>query len=179
MKDELILSGSGGVSLRPWRLSDAPALGELLSNKKLQDNLRDGLPYPYTAEDGESYISSMLKGDKNKLFAFAIVLGDKLAGSIGAFRQSNIHSRTAELGYYVGESFWGRGVGTTAVKLLCRHVFETTDILRIYAEPFATNAASCRVLEKSGFRFEGTLRQNAVKNGNILDMHMYSLLKKL
>ena len=120
----------------------------------------------------------MLAADENDTFAYAITIGDRAVGSIGAFRQSNIHRRTAELGYYLAEAYWGRGIMTEAIRQLCGIVFETTDILRIYAEPFAYNTGSRRALEKAGFTFEGTLKNNAVKNGKVLDMTMYSLTKE-
>lgn len=163
--------------IRKWELSDAIDLAEALSNKKVQDNLRDGLPYPYTEQDGTDYISEMLSADENETFAFAITVDEKLVGSIGIFRQGNIHRQTAELGYYIAEEYWGKGIMTEAEKQICGYVFDKSDIIRIYAEPFAYNAASCRVLEKAGFQYEGTLRNNAVKNGEIIDMKMYSLLK--
>lgn len=163
--------------IRKWKMADAKDLAKALSNKKVQDNLRDGLPYPYTEQDGEYYITSMLEADENDTFAFAITVDGKVAGSIGMFRQGNIHRLTAELGYYIGEEYWGRGIMTKAVKQICEYVFEHSDIIRIYAEPFSYNIASCRVLEKAGFQYEGTLRNNAIKNGKVLDMKMYSLLK--
>lgn len=164
-------------NIRKWKLSDAKDLAVALSNRKIQDNLRDGLPYPYTEQDGADYISSMLSANENDTFAFAITVDNKVVGSIGVFRQENIHRQTAELGYYVAEEYWGRGIMTEVVKKICEYVFCKSDILRIYAEPFAYNAASCRVLEKAGFQYEGTLRSNAVKNGKVIDMKMYSLLK--
>lgn len=163
--------------IRKWELTDAKDLAKTLSNTKIQDNLRDGLPYPYTEQDGIAYISAMLSADENDTFAFAITVEEKAVGSIGVFRQSNIHRQTAEMGYYIAEEYWGQGMMTEAVKQVCRYVFEKSDIIRIYAEPFAYNAASCRVLEKAGFQYEGTLRKNAVKNGKIIDMKMYSLLR--
>ncbi len=163
--------------IRDWSLSDAAGLAAAISNKKVQDNLRDGLPYPYTEQDGVFYISSMLSADKNETFAFAIIVDEKAVGSIGVFRQGNIHRQTAELGYYIAEEYWGKGIMTDAVKQICEYVFGNSDIIRIYAEPFAYNVASCRVLEKAGFQYEGTLRSNAVKNGKVIDMKMYSLLK--
>ena len=163
--------------IRKWELSDATDLALALSNKKVQDNLRDGLPYPYTEQDGVEYIQAMLSSDKTESFAFAITINDKVIGSIGVFRQANIHRRTAELGYYIAENYWGKGIMTEAVKQICNYVFKNSDIIRIYAEPFAHNTASCRVLEKAGFQFEGTLKCNAVKNGKIIDMKMYSLVK--
>lgn len=164
--------------IRKWRLSDAADLAAALSNKKILDNLRDGLPYPYTEQDGKDYISAMLSADESQVFAFAITVDGKAVGSIGAFRQGNIHRQTAELGYYLAEEYWGRGIMTDAVTQLCRDVFAKSDIIRIFAEPFAHNAASCRVLEKAGFQYEGTLRSNAVKSGKVIDMKMYALLKR-
>lgn len=164
--------------LREWRKEDKKALAAMLNNRNILNNLRDGLPYPYTENDAGDFISSMLAADKNKTFAFAIVYGDEVVGSIGVFRQENIHFRTAEMGYYIGEPYWGKGIGTSAVKQASRYVFENTDIIRIFAEPFAYNTASCRVLEKSGFVFEGILHGNAVKNGRVLDMKMYALVKE-
>lgn len=163
--------------IREWKLSDAKDLAAALSNRKMQDHLRDGLPYPYTEQDGVDYISAILSADKSETFAFAITIDGKVIGSISVFRQGNIHRQTAELGYYIAEEYWGRGIMTEAVKQICGYVFDKSDILRIYAEPFAYNIASCRVLEKAGFQYEGTLRSNAVKNGKIIDMKMYSLLK--
>ncbi len=163
--------------IRKWELADAVDLAAILSNKKIQDNLRDGLPYPYTEQDGVDYISSMFSADENETFAFAVTADSKVVGSIGVFRQGNIHRQTAELGYCIAEEYWGKGIMTEAVKQICEYIFNKTDIIRIYAEPFAYNAASCRVLEKAGFQYEGTLRSNAIKNGKVIDMKMYSLLK--
>ena len=164
--------------IRKWEAADAKDLAVALSNRKVLDNLRDGLPYPYTEKDGAYYISSMLSADEDETFAFAVTADDKVIGSIGVFRQGNIHRQTAELGYCIAEGYWGKGIMTEAVKQVCGYVFEKSDILRIYAEPFAYNTASCRVLEKAGFQYEGTLRNNAVKNGKVIDMKMYSLLKE-
>ena len=163
--------------IRKWKRSDAKDLAIALSNKRIQDNLRDGLPYPYTEQDGADYISAMLSADENEVFAFAVTVDGSAVGSIGVFRRENIHRQTAELGYYLAEEYWGKGIMTEAVTQVCKYVFEKSDVIRIYAEPFAYNAPSCRVLEKAGFQYEGTLRSNAVKNGKILDMKMYSLLK--
>jgi RimJ/RimL family protein N-acetyltransferase len=164
--------------IRKWRLEDKAALSRNLNNINILDNLRDGLPFPYTEQDAEDYIRAMLSADPDKYFAFAVTLDDEAIGSIGVFRGENIHSRTAELGYYLGEPYWGHGYATGAVKQACEYVFAHSDIMRIYAEPFARNTASCRVLEKAGFRLEGVLRRNAVKNGKTEDMKMYALLNQ-
>ena len=155
--------------IRKWLLSDAEDLTVAISNKKVQDNLRDGIPYPYTVQDGINFISAMLSADENDTFAFAITVDEKAIGSIGVYRQENIHRQTAELGYYIAEEYWGKGIMTEAIKQICQHVFQKSDIIRIYAEPFAYNIASCRALEKAGFQYEGTLRNNAVKNGKVID----------
>ncbi len=167
------------IGIRKWKLEDKTALAENLNNMKIMDNLRDGLPYPYTENDAEEFIKAMLSSDKDKTFAFAITADEKVIGSIGVFRCDNIHYRTAEMGYYIGEKYWGHGYTTSAVRQTCEYVFEHTDIIRIFAEPFAYNAASCRVLEKAGFVFEGILHSNAFKNGKIVDMKMYALVKQL
>lgn len=163
--------------LRKWRLSDAKDLAAALSNERILRNLRDGLPFPYTEQDAHDYIAKMLSSDENSTFAYAITVDGRVVGSIGAFRQSNIHRQTAELGYYLAQAYWGRGIMTSAIRQLCRILFDTTDILRIYAEPFAYNTGSRRALEKAGFRYEGTMKNNAVKNGKVVDMALYSLTR--
>ena len=165
------------ITIREWRIEDKADLAENLNNVHVLNNLRDGLPYPYTEKDAEEYIHAMLSSDKENTFAFAVTLDDQVIGSIGVFRCDNIHRRTAELGYYIGEKYWGNGYMTSAVRQICAYVFDNTDIIRIFAEPFAKNVASCRVLEKSGFTCEGVLRKNAFKNGEFLDMKMYALIK--
>ncbi len=152
--------------IRKWKLSNAKDLASVISNKKIQDNLRDGLPYPYTEQDATDYISAMLSEDENETFAFAITIDNKAIGSIGAFRQKNIHRHTAEIGYYIAEEYWGKGLMTEAVKQICSYIFDKSNIVRIYAEPFSYNKASCRVLEKAGFLYEGTLRSKRVFCGN-------------
>lgn len=165
------------ITIRPWKTSDAPSLAAALSNRKVLNNLRDGLPYPYTEKDAKGYIDFILGSDPHDTFAYAIDVDGKAVGSVGAFRQANIHAQTAELGYYVAEEYWGKGVMTEAVKQLCEKIFAETDILRIFAEPFAYNIGSRIVLKKAGFCFEGFLKNNAVKNGQVLDMALYALTR--
>lgn len=164
--------------IRPWMPEDKTDLAAMLNNPNILNNLRDGIPYPYTLEDAEEYIASMRSADPTKTFAFAITANGQVVGSIGGFRGENIHARTAEMGYYIGEPYWGRGIATSAVQQICKYLFEHTDILRIFAEPFAQNIGSCRVLEKAGFRLEGILRKNAVKNGIVRDMKLYALVRE-
>ena len=165
--------------LRKWRLSDAKELAAALNNKRILNNLRDGLPFPYTERDAAEYITAMRSADENDTFAYSITAEDHVIGSIGAFRQGNIHRQTAEMGYYLAEEYWGQGVMSGAIRQLCDIIFQTTDILRIYAEPFSYNAGSRRALEKAGFRYEGLMKSNAVKNGKVVDMALYSLTRSL
>ena len=101
--------------IREWRIEDADDLSKILNNRNILNNLRDGIPYPYTKKDAEEFIMAMLAADKTKTFAFAITADDRVVGSIGIFRCDNIHFRTAEMGYYIGEPYWGNGIGTRAV----------------------------------------------------------------
>ena len=165
--------------LRKWRLSDAADLAAALNNEKILNNLRDGLPYPYTEQDARDYISAMLSADETGTFAYAITRNDRAIGSIGAFRKNNIHRQTAEMGYYLAEEYWGMDIMTEAIRQLCKIICATTDILRIYAEPFTYNTGSRRALEKAGFAFEGIMKNNAVKNGKVLDMALYSLTRTM
>ena len=161
--------------LEKLNLKFAQALANAIGDKRVQNNLRDGLPYPYTAEDAKQFITAMQTSNEH---IFAITVDGEFAGCITAMPGNNIHKRTAEVGYYIAPEYWGNGLCTQAVKMLSEYVFANTDIVRLYAEPFARNKASCRVLEKAGFVFEGTLRKNAFKNGVFEDMQMYSLLKE-
>ena len=165
------------ITIRNWKKTDAASLAATLSNKNILNNLRDGLPYPYTEKDAEEYINFILASNPNDTFAYAIDVDGEAVGSIGAFRQGNIHCRTAELGYYLAEKYWGKGIMTSAVKQLCEKLFAETDIIRIFAEPFDYNVGSRRVLEKAGFQLEGILKNNAFKNGKVLDMALYSYTK--
>lgn len=163
--------------LRSWTMEDAPGMARLMNNRNILSNLRDGIPYPYTTADGEGYIRGVMEAPPHSQYCWAIAPEGMAVGSIGIFRGVNIHSRTGELGYWLGEDYWGRGIVTRAVEEACARMFETTDLLRIFAEPFAWNTASCRVLEKAGFAYEGTLRKNAVKNGQVIDMRLYALVR--
>ena len=162
--------------IRRWRPDDAAALARAINDEAVQANLRDGLPFPYAVSDAEAFISFALAAGDG-MYSFAITDGDVCAGCISVTRGENIHRLTGELGYYVARESWGRGLASSAVREICGFVFENTDIIRIFAEPFSDNTASCRVLEKAGFALEGTLRSNAIKSGRIRDTRMYSLLR--
>lgn len=165
------------IKIRSWKIEDAEPLAKAINNKNVQDNLRDGIPFPYTILDAKDFLTLTLAADKNDTFAWAITVDDIVAGSIGVFRKDNIHRLTAEMGYFIAENYWGKGIATEAVKYACAYIFENTDIVRIFAEPYDFNIGSYRVLEKAGFVYEGTLRKNAIKNGQIINMRLYSIIK--
>jgi len=165
------------ISIRGWKIEDAEQLKNAINNKNVLDNLRDGIPYPYTIENAQEFINRTLCAPKNSIYSWAVLVDNKVIGSVGVSRKDNIHYKTAELGYYIAEEYWGYGIMTKVIKEVCDYIFNETDIIRLFAEPFAYNLASCRVLEKVGFEFEGTLRKNAIKNNKILDMKMYSIIK--
>lgn len=157
-------------------MDDAPTLAAMLDNPNVQAQLRD-LPFPYTVADAEEYIAAMQSAPTGQVWACAIDADGMAVGSITAFRKDNIHAHTAEIGYYIAEQHWGKGYGTSAVRQLAALLLATSDLLRLSAEVFAENTASCRVLKKAGFSCEGTLRAHAVKNGRIMDMKLYALLR--
>lgn len=163
-------------TLRPWRMDDAPALAAMLDNPRVQAQLRD-LPFPYTLADAEEYITAMQGAPSGQVWACAIDAGGRAVGSIAAIRKDNIHARTAEIGYYIAEPCWRKGYGTSAVRQLAAFLMATSDLLRLSAEVFAANTASCRVLEKAGFSCEGIMCAHAVKNGHVMDMKMYALIR--
>jgi RimJ/RimL family protein N-acetyltransferase len=163
------------MHMRKWTIDDAADLAAALNNKKMHENLRDGLPLPYTDNDAQNYIRLVLDTAKDSAYYWAIVADDKAIGCIGLIRKDNVHRLTAELGYYIAEPYWGKGIMTGSVKEACAWAFANTDLVRIFAEPFARNAASCRVLEKAGFILEGVMRNNAIKNGEVINMKLYAL----
>ena len=166
------------LSLRPWRLSDAADVARYADNEKIAANLRDVFPWPYSRRDAVSFVEHCVRQEGRGQLARAIEVDGAAVGSISLTLGSDVYRRSAELGYRLAEPFWGRGLMTSAVAEMCREGFETWDIVRIYAEPYARNLASRRVLEKAGFTLEGTLRQCVCKNGEMLDACIYALIRE-
>lgn len=167
-----------GFLLRPWQIKDVPAVASAANNIKIAENLRNTFPYPYTAEDAQCFVNDCVSRGEEGQLTRAIVVDDRVVGSIGVFVQTDVYSRSAELGYWLAEEFWGKGIMTQAVRLMCREAFEKFDIVRIFAEPFAHNQGSRRVLEKAGFTCEGTMRNGVYKNGSVFSYCMYSILRE-
>ncbi len=163
--------------LRKWNLADSQDVAHYANNKKIAANLRNVFPYPYTLADAEGYIRSCVENSEERQICRAIVVNGRAAGSVGIFCGTDVYEKSAELGYWLAEEFWGNGIMTGAVKQLCQEAFDKFDIIRIYAEPFAYNIGSRRVLEKAGFSLEGIMKKGVFKNGQIQDYCMYALLK--
>ncbi len=165
-------------TLRPWKMEDAPSVARVADNPFIAQNLRDVFPHPYTLADALEFVGSCVRSDGRGQLTRAIEINGEAAGSIGVFLGSDVYRRSAELGYWLAEPYWGQGVMTRAVRAVCAEAFERFDIVRIFAEPFAGNAGSRRVLEKAGFTYEGTMRNGAYKNGAVLSYCLYSLLRE-
>ena len=166
----------GVVVLRDYREADAEPLARQANDRSVWIGLRDAFPHPYGIEDARRFIAmaSEMRPPRN----FAIEVDGRLAGGIGYTPRTDVERVGAEVGYWLGSGFRGKGVATAALRLLSAHAFTThPELRRLYAVPYATNRASARVLEKAGYRLEGTLRQSAVKDGRILDQWMYALLR--
>ena len=165
------------IELREMRIEDAADLAAAMNNKRVQDNLRDGIPFPYSEKDAVDFMSTAQAAEKNTQYVLAITYGEKVIGNIGVFRKENVHRLTAELGYFIAEPYWGKGIMVEAVRQMCAYIFKNTDIVRIFAGVYTYNEASGRVLEKANFHLEGVLRKNVFKNGQIIDMKLYSILR--
>ena len=164
-------------TLREWQLSDAASLAENANNINIWNNLRDALPHPYSEKDGKEYIEMVLSQPKPATL-FAIVVEGKAVGSIGIFLRTDVERITAELGYFIGEKYWNKGIMTNAVKEMASYAFlNFPELRKIYATPFDFNTASQKVLQKAGFEREAILKQVAIKNGKVIDLHYYGLLK--
>ncbi|MDD3024790.1 MAG: GNAT family protein [Syntrophomonadaceae bacterium] len=164
------------IILRSWQKSDAERLAQIANNKKIYDNLRDYFPHPYSVEDANSYIESLSNGDSKQLI-LAIEYEGLLVGNIGVLFQTDVYRRNGEIGYFLAEEYWGKGIMTKAIQAITAYVFENYDIERIYAEPFFRNMGSRRSLEKAGFYHEATLKKSITKNGVTEDGCIYALLR--
>ena len=171
---ELITTTFG--SLRPWKAQDADILVKYANNRNISMNMRDGFAFPYTAENAKKFLEAAMQQDPATFYAIATP--EEVIGGIGATINSDVHRLSAELGYWLAEPFWGKGIMTEAVTKFSDHLFERFGLVRIYAEPYAINGGSCRVLEKAGFILEGRMRMNVIKDGKLLDQFLYAKFRE-
>jgi len=167
---------ASAVVLRPWQQADRSSLAALANDRRVSINLRDGFPYPYGVEDADRFIA-LAQGMAVQTY-FAIEVSGQLAGGIGYTLHTDVERIAAEVGYWIGVPFWGRGIATEAVRLVTTMAFTRhPELRRLYALPFASNPASARVLEKVGYRREALMRQSAIKDGVVQDQWLYALLR--
>ena len=161
-------------AVRSWRTSDAESLLRHANNRNIWLNLRDAFPHPYTKHDARAYIRSVR--DRSPETTFAIAVDDEAVGSIGFVLRTDVERVSAEIGYWLAEPFWGRGITSEALAAVTRYAIDTHRLTRVYALPFAWNLASCRVLEKAGYTLEARLRRSAIKDGEITDQMQYAYI---
>jgi ribosomal-protein-alanine N-acetyltransferase len=158
--------------LRPWRRGDEEALVRGADNRKVWINLRDGFPHPYTRADAKAWIAANAGVEPPR--NFAIEVGGRAVGSVGVTQLTDVYRRSAEIGYWLAEEHWGRGIATEATAAATENAFRVLDVVRIQAAVFAWNPASMRVLEKCGYEREGWLRRSVFKDGQVIDSALYA-----
>ena len=162
----------GRCVVRAWTETDAGSLVEQANNLNVAKNLRDRFPHPYTKDNAREFLKfAASRQDQSNL---AIDVDGAAVGAIGYVPGSDVERFSAEIGYWLGEGYWGRGIATEAVMLVTDHAFAQLNLLRLFALPFAENAASARVLEKAGYVLEGRLRASSVKYGVPRDQLLYA-----
>jgi len=160
------------ISLKRLELSDIRRLAVLANNKNISDNLRDIFPHPYSEKDAESFIKTTL--EENPERTFGILSDNSLCGVTGLLPQEDVYKISAELGYWIGEVFWGQGIATEAVRLITEYGFQELGLIRIYSGVYEFNKASMMVLEKNGYQKDCIFKKAVIKNKTIMDEHRYS-----
>lgn len=163
------------IILRRLTNDDQTSLADLANNKKIWDNMRDYLPHPYTGHDAETFIA-LTQSEKIPM-SFAIEYKGQFCGVVGLVGQSDVYKKTAEIGYWIGEPFWSKGIATTAVKLITEYGLQSLGFVRIHAGIFEYNTGSMRVLEKNGYAKDGIFKKSIFKNETICDEHRFSIVR--
>ena len=165
-----------GAQVRPWRRGDEASLARNANNRNVWIHLGDRFPHPYTLEDAERWIGVATAREPPTHFAIAV--GGEAVGGVGFEPQEDIFRRSAMVGFWLGEPYWGRGIATAAVRAVTAHAFAAFDLCRLFAYVFERNPASMRVLEKAGYMCEARLRRAATKDGRTFDLYLYSMIKE-
>lgn len=176
LKSDEVHLDLGNLLLRPWKEGDEPSLVKHGNNRLIWENVRDRFPHPYTIKDAQLWVQ-VADRDPSSL-NLAIAVGDEAVGAIGVTFKDDVYHRTAEIGYWLGETHWNQGLATRAVKALTDYVFANYNICRIYAGIFEHNPASGRVLEKAGYTLEARLRKSVTKNNCTVDELIYAKVKE-
>ncbi len=159
-------------TVRCWVQADLNALVRHANNRNVSIHLRDRFPFPYEREHARTFLDWLATQDPPTVWALEV--DGEAAGGIGLEQKTDVERISAEIGYWLGESCWGRGIVTEALPAVTAEAFRRFDVTRLYALPFADNLASVRVLEKAGYVLEGRLRQSAIKDGKIRDQLLYA-----
>jgi RimJ/RimL family protein N-acetyltransferase len=163
-------------TIRLPRLEDASSIARHANNRNVWRNLRDLLPHPYCEHDATTFIKTVLS--QVRPTSFVIEVDGAAVGVIGVRLRDDIERINAELGYWLGEEFWGRGILSEAIPAFTDWAMKEFNLLRVEAMVFYWNPASARVLEKSGFVREATLRRSAIKDGEVIDRWLYAFLRE-
>lgn len=163
----------GVCTLRRWRTGDEGSLVRHANDVEVWRGLRDRFPHPYTLADAEEWVRA---GSRTGIH-FAFDTGGEAVGGITLMPGEDVERCSAEVGYWLGRAHWGRGIATAALVALTEHAFAEHPLTRVFAVPFATSAASMRVLEKAGYQREGVLRRSAIKEGRVVDQVMYASVR--
>jgi [ribosomal protein S5]-alanine N-acetyltransferase len=171
----MMLLQSPQCTVRSYRVEDAASLARHGNNRKIWLNLRDRFPHPFEETPCVEYIAHVLASPAES--SFAIDVGGSAIGGISLQVGTDIERIGAEIGYWIGEEFWNRGITTSAIKLLTAHALSELGLFRVFAVPFTRNTASCRALEKAAYQREGLLRRSAIKDGQVLDQFLYATVR--
>ena len=164
-------------TIRPWVGTDAESLQRHANNRNVSMHLRDRFPFPYELQHATGFLSWLAQQPSPTVWA--IEVNGEAVGGIGLELHTDVERVSAEIGYWLGESLWGRGIVTEALTAVTKEVFVRYEITRIYAVPFSDHDASVRVLEKAGYVREGRMKHSAIKEGKIRDQFLYAAYKSL
>jgi ribosomal-protein-alanine N-acetyltransferase len=164
-------------TIRPWAETDADSLQRHANNRHVSMHLRDRFPFPYEIEQARTFLGWIAKQPSPTVWAIEVT--GEAVGGIGIELHTDVERVSAEIGYWLGEAMWGRGIATEALTAVTAEAFKRFDITRLYALPFADHAASVRVLEKAGYVREGHLRRSAIKDGKVRDQLLFAAYRPL
>lgn len=164
-----------GYIVREWRKNDYASLAKHANNINIWNNVRDYFPYPYTVKDAREFI--LMVQEKSFLQDFAIEVDGRVAGGIGFVPGKDVERYNAEIGYWLGEEYWNRGIMSRALRSMSDYIFQQTEIVRLFATVYEYNKSSMKVLENAGYNKLAVFRKAAYKNEQLIDLHYYELLK--
>lgn len=165
----------GVALLRPWRLDDLDSLVASANDESVSRGLRDRFPYPYTGDDGHAWLMRAVdESDRS----WAVEIGGQAVGGVGLHFGADVHRHAAELGYWLAQRHWGRGVMTAVLRAFVPRALQVFPLYRLHATVYETNPASARVLEKAGFEREGVQKSAVVKRGELLDVIVYARVRR-